>query len=169
MLSVLELGQYLEARREGYSPAVALYSVRPPVVQALEHYQVDGWFAEFEFRGETFRAEMVPDADCGCGELVEAWRNRDDSMAWLTEDEYDRMDHQSAHVTAEADGRDAWLGGVCTGVRGTPTGRRLDERWVAETWTELAGEILAERAEDERITRVAEERRQEEERARLWV
>lgn len=159
-LNESQMRAYREARREGLRPQTALYAAREPVLTLdwLSHYQVDGEWAEFERNGHRYKVTVVDpvaiEGRCeSCAELHEAWQERDENIAWLTDDEYEAMEHRALRVTMlDADGEETnhegSLWGVC-GLRRTPTEVRMDDRYVAETVLELVSEADAswERAE----------------------
>lgn len=147
---------YFAARREGLPPVSAAYTARPPVLDLnwLEHYQVDETWAEFTKDGRTFRAEVIDpritEGSCeSCMELVDAYRRRDEGVAWMTPEEYEQTAHAAVTVVVlDADGNrgeSASLWGMCSLDR-TPTERRMAERYMAETVAELADEAV--RAEE---------------------
>lgn len=150
-----QMTAYREARREGLTPSVALYVARPPVVELdwNSHYQVDGEWAYFERDGHRYKVTADDPArvegDCvSCRELVDAYRRKDDDMAWMTPEEYEQTEHRFLSVVMVDDddeeiAQSSSLWGVC-GTRNTPTERRMDDRYVAETAVELSRDALAD-------------------------
>lgn len=163
MLTDVELRAYREARREGHSPVLALYAVRPAVLDLEEDYGHDWIDADsagtFTYRGRVFHWQVQdPQGECFCyEEALPAWRDYKDRpdespVAIMSPDEVEATTHRLIGCALAVDDGSPdweWLGSVCS-LRRTPVERRLDDRYLADTFAELAEQAMdSERRQEE--------------------
>lgn len=150
MLTERDLQVYRQARSQGYTPATALYAVRPPLVELYETGQADGDTGFFDWCNERFEYRLRDaGGDCFCWqEAVPAYREHGDDVeaagiATISPEEAERMDHWDVEVICPRTGKSQYLGSVCGGGGGA-VADRFFAKYVVEVCVELAVELLAE-------------------------